>query len=253
MQRAVLLGYIPSNPALRTVPPEPADYEPVVLSDEEVERFLEAAKSHRLYALFEMALFTGLRIGELLGLTWADVDWNAGTAAVTKALKDVPGQPLFVGRTKSKAGRRTVLLTDRTIETLKTHRRAQIAERLLAGPAYEDHDLVFCRPTGTFLPPTNAPKQVKRICVKAGLDPMRFHDLRHTHGTMLEADNTDARTIAQRFGHADPAFTVRTYTHSTTAMQRAPVARLNARFSAGAKTDRKPEKSTENTPNVQGS
>jgi integrase len=246
LERAIKLGYITVNPAKATAPPQMADFEPVVVDDDQAERFLEAAQGHRLYALFEMALFTGLREGELLALTWGDVDLDRCTAYVAKALKDVPGMPVFVGRTKSKAGRRTILLPDRTVEALRRHRRAQAAEKLAAGADYRDTGLVFCRPDGTFLPPTAMPKLVRRICRKAGLAPMRFHDLRHSHGTMLDADNTDPRTIAERLGHADPAFTMRTYTHATVRMQRAPVERINRRLRRAARRARKtPENASE--------
>ncbi len=225
----------------------------MVLSDDEVERFLAAAKGHRLYALFEMALLTGLRVGELLALTWADINWTARTVTVTKALKDVHKRPLFVAGTKSKAGKRVVLLADRTIETLQAHRGAQAAEKILLGPGYENHDLVFCTGRGTFLDPKNTTRRtVKRLCARAGLDPMRFHDFRHTHGTMLEADNTDPRTLADRLGHADPAFAVRRYTRVTVAMQRAPVAKLNKRFPGGKNQDSSPEQTPENGPKTQG-
>ena len=252
LERAVVLGYIPSNPALRAVPPTPEEYEPMVLADDAVEQFLDAARGHRLYALFETVIFAGCRVGELLGLTWADVDWDARTLRVARALQDVHGQPLYVGRTKSKAGRRTVVLADRTVDALRAHKARQSAERLRLGPGYHDNDLIFCAPDGTFLNPAAPTRVVKRICRRAGLPPMRFHDLRHTHGTMLEADNTDPRTMAQRLGHSDPSFTVKKYTHMTQAMQRAPVARLNARF-GGSPSDKNPDKSPKNEQDAQGS
>lgn len=253
LQRAMLLGYITANPAKATVPPPMARFTPRVLDDDAADVFLEAARGHRLYAMFEVALFGGLREGELCALTWPDTHLDQHQIAVDKAYKTPPGFTPFVGETKTDAGKRITLLPERVIEALRAHRRAQAAEKLKAGPAYKDSGLVFCRPDGAFLSPTWLPKLVKKICKQAGLPPMRFHDLRHSHGTMLDADNTDPRTIAQRMGHVDPAFTMRTYCHSTVRMQRAPVERMNKRFRARATREKMAQKPTENARKSQGS
>jgi len=233
LERAVIAGLIPDNPAGRTVPPTVPEYEPAVLTDEEADRFLEAARGLRTYAMYELALFGGLRVGEILGLTWADVDWGAKVVYVTKALKDVKKMPLFVADTKSKAGRRPLLMPDRVMVALGEHKEVQGAERVRYADRYQDQGLVFCTRWGTYLDPKNVSRRdIKRICKRAGLDPMRFHDLRHCHGTYLDEEAEGARGIANRLGHADPAFATRKYTHLTVRAQRGAVEKLNARFPA---------------------
>lgn len=204
-----------------------------------MDRFLAAARSLRTYAMYEMALFGGLRVGEILALTWADFDWDAKVVRVSKALKDVKKTPLFVADTKSKAGRRSLLMPDRVMVALREHKRSQAAEKLRYGDRYNDQGLVFCTRWGTYLDPKNVSRRdIKRICKRAGLDPMRFHDLRHCHGTYLDEEAEGARGIADRLGHSDPAFATRKYTHLTVRAQQAAVAKLNARFPA-SKTPKK--------------
>jgi len=242
LERAVVAGLIPDNPASRAVPPEVPDYTPVILTDDAIERFLSAARRFRTYAMYELALFGGLRIGEILALTWADLDWERQVVHVTKALKDVHGQELFVADTKSDAGRRAVLMPDRVMTALRRHRKAQAAERLRYADRYHDQGLVFCTRWGTFLDPKNVSRRdIKRICKRAGLDPMRFHDLRHCHATYLDEEAEGARGIADRLGHADPAFAAKKYTHLTVRAQKGAVAKLNARFPE-SKTPEDPSK-----------
>lgn len=231
LQRAVIAGLIPDNPAADAVPPPVPDYEPTILTDDELDQFLAAARSLRTYAMYEMALFGGLRVGEILALTWADIDWDAKVVHVTKALKDVAGMPLFVDDTKSKAGRRPLLMPDRVMVALREHKRAQAAEKLRYGDRYQDQGLVFATKWGTFLDPKNVSRRdIKRICKRAGLDPMRFHDLRHCHGTYLDEEAQGAQGIANRLGHSDPTFATRKYTHLTVRAQQSAVDKLNARF-----------------------
>lgn len=224
LERAVIAGPIPDNPATSAVPPPVPEYEPAVLTDEEADRFLAAARGLRTYAMYELALFGGLRVGEILALTWPDIGWDAKVVYVTKALKDAKKTPLFVADTKSKAGRRPLLMPDRVMAALREHRESQDAEKLRHADRYQDHGLVFCTRRGTYLDPKNVSRRdIKRICKKASLDPMRFHVLRHYHGTYLDEEAEGARGIANRLGHADPAFATRKYTHLTVRAQRGAV------------------------------
>ncbi len=179
LQQAVAEGLIDENPAAKCNPPRPARFQPIVLSDAEIERFLKAAEGHRLYALFEMALRTGMRMGELLGLKWHDIDWANKAAHVDRTLQDLHGpiarelglDPMHIADyAKSDDSIRPVLLPDSTIEALRKHRARQNEEKLKSGPRYNDQDLVFANRWGGLLNPRNATRRtVKQICKSAGL------------------------------------------------------------------------------------
>ena len=241
LQQAVAEGLIDENPAAKCKPPRPAKFQPVILDDAEVDRFLAVAEGHRLYALFEMALRTGMRMGELLGLKWRDIDWANKAAHVDRTLQDLHGpiarelglDPMHIADyAKSDDSIRPMLLPDSTIAALRKHRARQNEEKLRYGSKYQDQDLVFANRWGGLLNPRNATRRtVKQICKSAGLDPARFHDLRHTHFQGLADEGVSPRGIADRAGHADPAFAMRVYTHRSIAGQKKAVEILNAKSS----------------------
>lgn len=184
-----------------------------VWNEEEARRFLEAAKGSRYYALFYLALATGMRSGELLALTWNDVDLAAGMVAVRRTLAGVSdGAPVWQDP-KTPAARRRIPIDPAAVEVLRQHRRRQAEERLKAGPAWQDHGLVFCTRSGRPVIYTNLYYLMRGIAKRAGVPPIRFHDLRHTHATILLRQGVHPKVVAERLGHSRVAVTLDTYSH----------------------------------------
>jgi len=177
-----------TNPADRVKAPRPQPRPEALraLSPEEARRFLEAAREYDYYPLFVLALATAMRLGELLGLRWEDVDFGAGVVYVRRSLYRVRGE-WVEGEPKSAAGPRKITLPAPTLAVLKEHRVAQLAARLKAGAdwAAEGAGLVFATATGRPIHPRNVTRTLESVLKRAGLPPIRFHDLRHSHATML--------------------------------------------------------------------
>jgi len=213
LKQAVADGLVPRNVCEAVKPPRPQKREISPLSPEQARRFLEACKGERLEALMVLAVHTGMRQGELLGLHWEDVDLDAGTIRVRRALAQTDEGPLLTAP-KSAKSRRRIKSSGAGIEALKAHRLRQNAERLKLGSAWEDQGLVFPNRTGGFLSPyllTDGP--LKRPLERAGLPPIRFHDLRHTCATILLSRGVHAKLVQELLGHATISITLDTYSH----------------------------------------
>src|SRR5829696_298040 len=212
LSQAVADGLVPRN-AADVKAPRPAPEEMHPLSEREARVFLETARGDRFEALYVLALTTGLRRGELLGLRWDDVDPESGTLRVGRALVREGGRHTL-GETKSRRGRRQVNLTPRTISVLKSHRKRQLGERIKLAGLYEDHGLVFATRLGTTVNPENLVKRsFKPLLEKAGLPEIRFHDLRHTCATLLLGRGVHPKLVQELLGHATIAMTLDTYSH----------------------------------------
>lgn len=214
LSQAVSDGLIPRN-AADVKAPRPAPEEMRPLSEAEARTFLEAAREagDRFEALYVLAITTGLRRGELLGLRWDDADLECGTLRVGRALVR-EGSRHVVGETKTKRGRRRVNLTPRTVGALKAHRKRQLEERMRLSDLYEDHGLIFATNFGTPLNPENLVKRsFKPLLSKAGLPEIRFHDLRHTCATLLLGRSVHPKIVQELLGHATIAMTLDTYSH----------------------------------------
>jgi integrase len=185
------------------------------LSEAEARTFLDTAREagDRFEALYVLAITTGLRRGELLGLRWDDTDLDRGTLRVGRALVREGGRHVL-GETKTRRGRRRVNLTPRTVAALKTHRKRQLEQRVRLASLYEDHGLIFSSESGTPLNPENLVKRsFKPLLKKAGLSEIRFHDLRHTCATLLLGRGVHPKMVQELLGHATIAMTLDTYSH----------------------------------------
>jgi integrase len=223
LRHAVRVKLVQSNPAADVAKARPAEREMRVMTERQARRFLDAAKPHRHYALFALALGSGMRQGELLALTWADIDFDKGTVEVKRSLSQVNAE-FIVKEPKSKAGRRTVLLPPFALAALRDHRQAALKAGQITSP-------VFCTRTGTFTSKNNFVRQVFRpLLAKANaadvmragaanaeLDPIpvdvRFHDLRHTHASHLISAGHSIKAVSRRLGHADITITLKVYAH----------------------------------------
>lgn len=211
---------IPYNPSTGIRKPKAPESEMQVLNDEEMQRFLEAAKGHRLEALFVLALTSGMREGELLGLRWVDVDWKGAAINVQRAL-DRDGH---LTEPKSRAARRRIELPQGTLAALREHRKQQLADGAAGA-------LIFSDRAGNPLRKSNfIRRDFKPLLKKADLPDIRFHDIRHTHASWLLRNGENVKTIQERLGHAKVELTLRVYSHLLPGIQRQAADKLDALF-----------------------
>jgi len=161
---------------------------------------------------------TGMRRGEILGLRWADVQFDEARLSVRQALISVAYE-MQMSDVKTGAGRRTIDLDDRTLAILRQSRKAQAEEKLRLGPEYHDSDLVFCRADGDQIHPDLFSQTFDRAVAKSGLPEITLHDLRHTHASLLLKAGVPVKVVSERLGHASPAFTMTVYQHVIPGMQ----------------------------------
>lgn len=200
------------------------------LTLEEQQEFLKALEGHRLATAFKVLLGTGLRRGELLALTWKDIDLANATLTVRQSLVRVKGQLLFQ-EPKTKTSKRTIPLPDDLVSELKAHKAQQAQEKLLAGPAYEDNGLVFANELGRPLDPRSFDRWFYQIREKAGLPKdVNLHALRHTYATRLLERGVSLKVIQQLLGHSKFDVTADIYSHVAPELEREAVAVLNGLF-----------------------
>ena len=186
-------------------------------SSEQLRAFLAHVAEDRLAALWHLAATTGMRRAELAGLRWQDVNLEAGRLAVSRGLVSVN---YAVTESGTKSGKvRVVDLDPATVAALREHRRAQAAERLALGAAYQDRGLVFCREDGEPVHPERLTVMFRRHVAAADLPPIRLHDLRHTHASLLMAAGVHPKVVQERLGHHSSAFTMDTYAHVGAGLQ----------------------------------
>src|SRR5262249_8267230 len=155
------------------------------LTPDQARTLLDAAQGDRLEALYGVALACGLRMGEILGLSWQDLDLEHARMAVSQALQRQKGRGLVLGETKTDRSRRTIGLPAPLVTALRAHRVRQLEERLAAGSRWHDQGFVFASRLGTALEPRNLHRAFKRMLKRAGLPDIRSHDLRHSAASLM--------------------------------------------------------------------
>lgn len=212
LKEAVEDGYLSRNPCDDVKAPSNDTREKVPLTAEQAARFralLDAAEPRPTLAAFRLMLFAGLRRSEAVAVRWRDFDAEAGTLAVTRSLCT---ETLEFKDTKTKAGRRTIPLDAGTVDYLKRFRAAQAAKLVCSGKSLPD--ACICADTGTdYMHPENVSRSLRRFGKTNGFPGVTPHILRHTYCTLLFAAGTDLKTAQYLMGHADPATTLRIYTH----------------------------------------
>ncbi len=215
LAQAVKWDLIPRNPAGAVKAPSPSKKEMHPLSADEARRLLEAARGDRFEALYVLAVYTGMRCGELLGLKWEDIDLENRTIRVRRTLtRTENGKKLGLGEPKTKKSRRTVKLSARVVEVLKQHRARQAEEKLKSGVLYRDQNLVFAGENGGLINPSNLRRRSYMPLLKrANLPRITFHDLRHTCASLLFQRSVHPKFVQELLGHASVAITLDTYSH----------------------------------------
>lgn len=222
LQQALEWQLINRNPADAVKKPRVERKQVSALTPEQAMKFLRAAREDRLYALYVLAVTTGMRIGELLGLRWSDIDMGARTLTVSQTV-GVMDNKLFFGTPKTKASRRTIDVPAVAMAALKKWKADQNQERLKVGDAeaWEYPDLVFTTTIGTPISPNNIRnRSFKPLLAAAGCPRIRLHDLRHTAATLLLSQGVQARVVQDVLGHSDIRMTLGTYAHVLREQQR---------------------------------
>lgn len=214
LNSAVRRGLIGRNPLADVPKPPGAELERPTLTVDECKRLLDVSAEDGLGALVLLALHTGARQGELLALTWDDIDFDEGTMSITKSLKEVRGAGLQAGPTKTRNGRRVIGLAPDIVEEIRRHRTRQSEERLSAHGNWSG-DLVFTTAAGTPISRSNFTRRYWHpLLSRAALPPIHFHDLRHT-AALLMMRNGQLVAVSRRLGHSSTAVTTELYGHAT--------------------------------------
>ena len=227
LKQAMINGYIRFNPAEACKLPRIERQEIVPLNEKQSTAFLNAVKGHPFEMLYTLDLFTGMRRGEILGLTWDCVDFKKGTIRIEKQLqreKKKGGVYIFAPLKNDRT--RMITPAPFVMKLLKAHRGKQTEQRLKAGELWEDSGLVFTDGMGHHLNGETVYKNFKRIVADLGIPSARLHDLRHTYAVASIRSGDDVKTIQQNLGHATAAFTLDVYCHVTEEMKKASAARM---------------------------
>jgi integrase len=225
---AVDNGLIAKNVARGATLPKEESKEMLVWDKDQVNRFLRLTQDERLFTLFYLALMTGMRQGELLGLRWKDIDLENHSLSVKQVLSH-NGKEFHTGA-KTKAGNRTITLSEDTVLKLKRHRKIQLEEKIQFGGEFNKHDLVFCSQAGTPMNPRNVNRRFDQLVEIHQMPSISFHGLRHTHATILLSQGVNVKVISERLGHSNIKITLQTYSHVLPTMQQEAAKKLDNLF-----------------------
>lgn len=229
-------GLVSRNIAATARPPKPRKTSAKQIrfwTPEELSKFLTFVRRDRLYALWHLAAMTGMRRGELLGLRWADIDFDARRVSVRQALISV-AYVLTITTPKSHSAR-VIDIDPETVEVLRRHRKLQDSEREVAGAEFQERGTLFGKANGAPIHPDIVSQTFDKRVQCSGIGRIRFHDLRHTHATIGLGAGVPVKVMSERLGHSTPAFTLQQYAHVIPGMQ-AEAAEAIARLVA-AQTD----------------
>ena len=231
LKQAILDGLIPRNVCEAVKPPKVERKEITPLDREQAKALLEAASGDRLETLYVLAVHTGMREGELLGLKWEDVDLERGVLRLRHALVREGGKTAL-GDLKTAKSRRSIRLTYAAADALRSHLKCQLEEMERVGSLYETGGLVFATVSGTLINPSNLRnRSFKPLLKRAGLPDICFHDLRHTCATLLLSQGTHPKLVQELLGHATIAMTLDTYSHFLPSMGDQTVRAMEAALS----------------------
>ena len=220
LEKAIDWDLILKNPLRKVDIPKERKRKYTVWKREELLRFLQVAKDENLdyFALFFVCIYTGLRRGELLGLKWEDVNFKNGNLHIQRNQTYLNGTFTY-GSLKTESSNRLIKLDDETLNTLMQHKKRQSELKLLYGPQYSIENLIFSRKNGQPIQPTTLTVTFHNIMKKSNVPKIRFHDLRHTHATLLLEAGVSLKEVQERLGHSSIKMTGDIYAHVTEEMK----------------------------------
>ncbi len=227
LHQAMLNGYIRNNPADAAVLPRIEKKQIYPMDEYQIGTFLNAIRGHQFEKLYITMLFTGMREGEALALTWNCVSFVNGSITIDKQLQLVrgsKGQYQLVATKNSKV--RTIHIAPYVLDILRDIKQEQERNRAIYGPPMEKIPYVFCTPMGEHYKPNTVYKNFKAVVRSLGYDHIRLHDLRHSYAVASIRSGDDIKTVQDNLGHATASFTLDVYGHVTDQMKRDSAARM---------------------------
>ncbi len=210
--------------------PAPQRHEMQPLTPEQAQHLLQVAREQKLETLLTVAVATGMRRGELLGLHWQDIDFNEGCLYVRRTVGRIGKFGVVVSEPKTKRSRRKITLPGFVIDALKQHQERQQGMREKAGTQWRNKDIVFCNMYGDYLSTTNLQIAFKRLLQSAELPNIRFHDLRHSAASFLAKLNVHPKVVQEILGHSNISMTLDIYSHLFPSTHQEAMSKLNDLF-----------------------
>lgn len=210
--QAVKWQLVIRNVAESVEPPKAKRYKASYLTDEQTEKLLEVAKRTDIYIPIAIAVYTGARRGEVLGLNWSNVNLDKGYIRIIDNLCATK-KGLIIKQPKTNNSVRTIAISKTLIDLLKKHRIKQLENKMLYGKDYQDNNLVCCYENGQFFNPKRFSGKFNELLRKNNLPVIRFHDLRHSHASLLVKLGVQPKEISERLGHSNIGITMDLYSH----------------------------------------
>ena len=213
LSHAVKWGTLVRNPTDAVDPPRPRTRPREMWDTDVIHQFLKEATKSPFRDIYNLAVLTGMRRGELAGLRWEHVDLDHGKLSVATTLQRIVGKGVVQGQPKTARGRRMLALSHSAVRLMQGVRSRQIERRLGAGPAWKDTGYVFTQEDGSPIDADRISKDFARIVRKAGLPYLTFHGLRHAHATLLLTAGVHPKVVSERLGHSNISITMDIYSH----------------------------------------
>ena len=222
LQQAVEVNYIMFNPSNACKLPRVEKKEIQPLNEEQIKQFLEAIDGHKFEKVYKVALFTGMREGEVLGLQWSNIDFENGTITISKQLqKEKKKDAKYYLASLKNDKTRIIIPAPFVMRVLKERREEQILQRFKMGEIWDNEfNLVFTNETGRHLAHGTVYNCFKRIVASIGAPELRFHDLRHSYAVAAIQSGDDIKTVQGNLGHATASFTLDVYGHVSEQMKK---------------------------------
>ncbi len=213
LEDAFLDDMIPKNPAKAAKPPKVTKYKACFLEVDQIRTMIEKFADDELYVPVYLSVVLGLRRGEVLGLHWKHIDFDNKIVMIRQELTMVGGQPVLLEDVKTEDSERDIVVTDRIINLLKQHKRRQLEQRAALGNKYFKSDFICTWPDGKPFNPSHISRSFKLRMKNYGLPEIRFHDLRHSNGSLMIGQNMPLKAASERLGHSTIVITNDFYGH----------------------------------------
>ncbi len=217
MERAVKWGMIQDNPARRIDAPKVDKVAIEHMDDKQAIRFMEIVQEEPIeYRLiFTLLLLTGMRRGELLGLEWPDIDFENGVIHIRRTSQYAAGRGIYTDTTKTEQSKRPISIPPELLDLLRQYRVWQSEKKLRLGDAWDaewtNHPRLFTKVDGKPMHPNTPYKELQKLLVRHGMEPVSLHSLRHTNATLMIGGGADVRTVSGRLGHSQTSTTLNIY------------------------------------------